>query len=106
MTANNRARRYPRLGLPKGMLVAWQCSGARTVSRISTIGRGGIFIATGTPARLGEIVRIAFDAPPGVVRALGLVRDSKPGCGMGIEFTAMSPEGRASLDVLLHRLLQ
>src|SRR5216684_2859467 len=38
-------RRFTRVALPKGMLVAWQYSGGRFVSRVSTLGLGGLFIA-------------------------------------------------------------
>jgi hypothetical protein len=100
------ARRYPRLGLPKGMLVAWQAGGKRIVSRVSTLGLGGIFIATKNPLPVGEALHLVFEVPSGEVRARAVVRDSKPGKGMGVEFTAMSFEGRAHLDRLLRRLLK
>lgn len=98
-------RRYPRLDLPKGMLVAWQAGAKRTVSRVSTLGVGGIFIATGNPPPAGEALRLIFEIPSGVVRARGVVRVSQPGRGMGVEFTAMSSGGRVRLDQLVRRLL-
>jgi hypothetical protein len=98
-------RRYPRLDLPKGMLVAWQGSEQKTVSRVSTLGSGGIFIATGNPPPAGEVLRVIFDLPSGVVRARGVVRFSQPGRGMGVEFTAMSSDGRVRLDQLVRHLL-
>ncbi len=94
------------MGLPKGMLVAWQSGGQRKVSRVSTIGLGGIFIATPTPPPVGEIIRLVFDVPSGEVRARAVVRSSQPERGMGVEFTAMSSEARARLERLLKRLLQ
>jgi hypothetical protein len=106
MTAASRPRRYPRLGLPDGMLVAWQAGGQRIVSRVSTLGLGGIFITTTDPPPIGQAVGLIFDVPSGEVRARAVVRDSQPGRGMGIEFTAMSFEGRARLDGLLRSLLK
>lgn len=100
------SRRYGRLGLPKGMLVAWQASGKRTVSRVATLGLGGIFISTPKPPPVGEIVRLVFDVPSGEVRARAIVRSSLAGRGMGVEFTAMDLEARAHLDRLLKRLLR
>jgi PilZ domain len=94
------------MGLPKGMLVAWQAGGQRTVSRVSTLALGGIFIATKNPPSVGEVLRLIFDVPSGEVRARAVVRDSQPGRGMGVEFTAMSSEARARLDRLLRRLLK
>ena len=104
VTAKN--RRYSRLGLPKGMLVAWQGAKQREVSRVSTIGMGGIFISAAEPPPIGEIVRLVFDTPSGEVRARAIVRSSEQGRGMGVEFTEMSLQARARLDRLLKRLLR
>jgi len=101
----NRKRRYARVGLPQGMLVAWQGVGQRIVSRVSTLGLGGLFIRTAQPPPIGDIVRLFFEVPGGEVRARAVVRDSKPGHGMGVEFTSMGHEDRARLDRLLKRLL-
>jgi len=99
-------RRYSRLGLPKGMLVAWQGPGQRTVSRVSTLGLGGIFISTPFPPPVGSVVRLLFEVPNGEVRARAVVRSSEAGRGMGVEFTAMSLDARARLHKLLKRLLR
>ncbi|MBI3670220.1 MAG: PilZ domain-containing protein [Acidobacteria bacterium] len=98
-------RRYPRVGLPKGMLVAWQSGGERVVSRVSTLGLGGLFISTPEPPAVGEVVKLLFEVPDGEVHARGVVRDSLPGKGMGVAFTAMDQEARARLQQLLRRLL-
>lgn len=87
------------------MLVAWQASGERVVSRIATLGLGGLFIVTPEPPAMGEIIRLFFEVPGGEVRARAVVRDSQRGKGMGVEFTSMGPEARARLHRLLKRLL-
>lgn len=97
-------RRYPRIGLPRGMSVAWQAGGERIVSRVGTLGLGGIFIHTRMPPAVGEVVKLVFDVPGGEVRARAVVRSSTAGRGMGVEFTAMQPEARARLTQLLRRL--
>lgn len=97
-------RRYPRIGLPKGMHIAWQCGGLRTVARVATLGLGGLFIRADKPPAVGEVIRVFFEVPGGEVRATAVVRDSQPGKGMGIEFAAMDPEPRARLLRLLRRL--
>ena len=104
--ASTRTRRYPRVGLPKGMLIAWQSSGERIVSRVATLGLGGLFISTPDPPAVGEIVRLFFEVPGGEVRARAVVRSSQPSKGMGVEFTAMGVEARARLHRLLKRLLE
>jgi hypothetical protein len=98
-------RRYPRIGLPKGMHIAWQAGGQRTVARVATLGLGGLFIHAANPPAIGEIIRLYFEVPGGQVRATAIVRDSQPGRGMGIEFASMDPEPRARLLQLLRRLL-
>ncbi len=103
-TSSAAQRRYPRIGLPKGMSVAWQAGGDRIVSRVGTLGLGGIFIYTRVPPAIGEVVKLVFDVPGGEVRARAVVRSSQTGRGMGVEFTAMQPEARARLTQLLRRL--
>ncbi len=99
-------RRYQRIGLPKGMMVAWQSSDQRIVSRVGTLGLGGLFICTNRPPPVGTPLRLLFELPGGEVRARAIVRDSVPGTGMGVEFTSMAYEGRARLQQLLKRLLR
>jgi hypothetical protein len=98
-------RRYPRIGLPRGMFVAWQGVGERVVSRVQTLGLGGLFIETSNPLRVGDLIRLYFEVPGGEVRARAVVRVSDRGKGMGVEFTSMGPEARGRLHALLQRLL-
>ena len=97
-------RRYPRVGLPKGMSVAWQAGGERIVSRIGTLGLGGLFIYTQRSAAVGDVLKLVFDTPGGEVRARAVVRSYEAGRGMGVEFTSMQSEARARLTQLLRRL--
>ena len=99
-------RRYPRVGIPRGLYVAWSTRGERTVSRVATIGLGGLFIKTDQPPAIGERLQLAFEVPGGIVRAAGIVRDSEPKRGMGVEFTSMNADARARLSHLLRRLLR
>lgn len=99
-------RRYPRVELPKGMLVAWQCGAHREFSRISTLSLGGIFILTPVPAAAGTLIQLVFEVPGGHVRARGTVVYVQPGKGMGIQFRGMVAGERARLAHLLKRLLQ
>src|SRR5258707_980940 len=101
MTSEKKTRRYSRVGLPKGMLVAWEHSGIRNVSRVSVLALGGLFISTPKPPPNGDTIRLIFEIPGGEVRARALVRDCQPGKGMGIEFTSMGQEARARLNRLM-----
>lgn len=98
-------RRYARIGLPKGMLIAWEAAGKREVSRVGTLGVGGLFIYTCDPPPVGDSIKLQFDVPGGDVRARAVVRTSHKGRGMGVEFTFMTPEARGQLYHLLRRLL-
>jgi Tfp pilus assembly protein PilZ len=88
------------------MLVAWEAGGKRTVSRVATLGLGGLYIPTKSPPAVGEVVRLVFQLPGGEVRARALVRTSEVGKGMGIAFTWMNQESRAKLNQLMKRLMQ
>jgi hypothetical protein len=83
------------------MMVAWEHFGIRTVSRVRVLAVGGIFITTPKPPPEGDTIRLLFEVPGGDVRARAVVRDSKAGKGMGVEFTAMGQEARARLNLLM-----
>jgi PilZ domain len=101
MTSEKKSRRYSRVGLPAGMLVAWEHFGIRRVSRVSVLAVGGLFISTPEPPPNGDTIRLIFEVPGGEVRARALVRDSQPRKGMGVEFTDMRQEARARLNHLM-----
>jgi len=104
MTTNKKVRRYERVALPKGTLVAWEHSGLRKISSLSVLALGGLFISTPEPPAAGEVIKLVFEVPGGEVRARAVVCDSQPGKGMGIQFTAMGQDARARLQQLMKTL--
>jgi PilZ domain len=102
----DKQRRYPRVGLQHDMQVAWQAIGGRVVSRIITVGLGGLFISATEPPPVGDVIRLYFEIPGGEIRARAVIRSSIPGEGMGVEFTSMGPEARGRLAQLLKRLMR
>jgi hypothetical protein len=104
MNSKKSARRYARVGLPTGMLVAWEHAGIRKVSRVSVLALGGLFISTPDPLPNGDVIQLIFDVPGGEVRGRALVRDCQPRKGMGVEFTSMGQEARARLHHLMNVL--
>ena len=90
-------RRYVRVKSPD-ILVAWQGSTRRSVSRLETLGLGGMFVLTRQPAPLSSMLRLLLDLPVGEVRARAVVRRVNPLKGMAVEFVAMSQEDRARLN--------
>src|SRR5258708_27426739 len=88
-------RRYPRITMPKGMLVAWQCIDGKGISRIVTLGLGGLFASTPDPAPVGTLLKLLFDVQGGEVRARAIVKNIKPGEGMAAPFIEMGYGKRA-----------
>ena len=101
MSTKKKSRRYVRVGLPKGMLVAWEHSGIRKVSRVGVLAVGGLFITTPDPPPVGDTIQMIFEVPGGEVRARAIVRDSQRNKGMGVEFTSMGQQARARLNRLM-----
>jgi len=99
-------RKRPRVVLPKGMNISWRARGESVLSKVETISAGGISIVALEPPPKGELLHVCFEVPTGEVSAQAIVRHSRSGVGMGVEFTAMSDEGRARLDQLLQKLLR
>ncbi len=85
------------------MFVAWQAAGKRTVTRAESMGLGGLFLHAPAPPSVGSIVELIFDVTSGSVRARAVVRHSKPGKGMGVEFVHMRFEDRARLNQFLRQ---
>lgn len=99
-------RRYERISLPRGMTVAWYGGGDSQVSRVRTLGSGGLFLSADHVRPIGTSLTPLFEVPGGFVQAEAVVRDVSPGEGMGVESTNVSPQARVLLDDLLKRLLQ
>lgn len=99
-------RRHERISLPMGMFVAWYGADQQQISRVKTLGKGGLLISVCNPPPVGTHLKLAFEVPGGCFQADGVVRDIVPGEGMGVEFTTMVPRGRILLDQLLRRLLR
>lgn len=98
-------RRYARVALAKGMLVAWQCADGRGVARAATLGLGGLFMSTPDPPPAGTLVKLLFEVPGGEVRARAIVKNIEPGAGMAVAFIDMDHSDRARLSQLLQRLI-
>jgi hypothetical protein len=104
MPGSTTERRYARVKTPKGCVVAWQGPSQRHVSRVKTMGLGGLFISTNDPPQVGSTIQLLFDASSGEVRARAVVRSVVAGQGMGIEIISMQPEHRARLARWLQHL--
>jgi tetratricopeptide (TPR) repeat protein len=95
----NERRSHPRVYAPKGMIVAWRSGTQQGVSRMGTMGIGGIFLHTPEPPEKGATLELLFDLATGAeVRARAVVRNSRPGKGMGVKFVHMRAEDRSRLN--------
>jgi hypothetical protein len=99
-------RRHGRIGLPQGMLVAWYGGGEQRVSRVKTLGMGGLFVAEPNAPSVGTNLRLSFEVPGGSVHVEAIVRNVTPGEGMGLEFTKLNIRDRVLMEILLRRLLR
>ena len=99
-------RRHERISLPKGMVVAWYGGGQQQVSRVKTLGMGGLFVCGDHTLSIGADLRLVFEVPGGMVQAQAVVRNIVPGEGMGVEFVNMNAEDMVLLERLLQRLLR
>ncbi len=98
-------RRYPRIQTPKGVWVAWQIEGQKqSVSRVSDLNLGGLFIDTPSPLALGTVLSVLLAVPEGEIRARSTVRNTTSE-GMGVEFTEIAKADRARLEALITRLI-
>lgn len=88
------------------MTVAWYGGGDSQVSRVRTLGSGGLFLSADHERPIGTSLTLLFEVPGGFVQAEAVVRNVSPGAGMGVEFTNVGPQARVLLDDLLKRLLQ
>jgi tetratricopeptide (TPR) repeat protein len=99
---NNERRSHPRVYGPKGMFVAWRAGTQQGVSRMGTMAMGGLFLHTTDPPAAGSTLELLFDIATGAeVRARAVVRNSRPGKGMGVKFVHMRSEDRSRLNQFL-----
>ena len=104
MTTSTGTRRYPRMKPPKGLGVTWETATHTYASRAETLGLGGLFIRTKEPPATGTIIQLLIEIPGGRVRARAIVRDVKPGEGMGVGIVSMGPDDRSRLNTFLSQL--
>jgi hypothetical protein len=84
--------------------VCWGAYGFDDTSRVQDLSSSGMFLLTRESKPVGSITRIHFLVEEGQIRAEAIVRHVKPGCGLGMEFTAVLEEDRQRLAGLMKRL--
>src|SRR5467141_2998732 len=93
-----------RVGTPQGVRVYWRCNGHDDLSSVSDLSPRGLFIETSDTRPLGATVKIDFLVQEGQIRAEAVVRHVKPGSGLGLKLTTLTPEDGPRLTALMTRL--
>ena len=100
-----RSRRHcPRVETPHGVWVYWNCKRLEDTSRVRDLSMGGLFVETEEARDVDAAIRLDFLAQEGQIRAKAVVRHVKPGSGLGLKFTALTPEDSPRLTELMTRL--
>ncbi len=73
-------------------------AGLRLMGRISDLSEGGCFVDIMSPLDTGLRTHVRIRKGEESVEAVGIVRYSKPGMGMGIEFVEVSDASRRVLE--------
>jgi len=99
-------RRYQRIPTPKGLWVAWQHNNSQAVSRVRDLNVGGLFVSTPAAVPEGAIVQILLSVPEGEIKGQAVVRNARPGEGIGVEFKDLNAQDADRLEKLVARLLR
>jgi len=103
-TATPSRRFNSRIEIPEGLWVYWRCDERDETARIRDVSLGGLFVETAKPRPVGLTAKVDFLVQEGQIRADAVVRHVKPGCGLGLKFTAVSDGDRPRFIALLNRL--
>ena len=99
------SRRFSsRVAAPGDVHVCWGCAGYDDTSHVQNLSSGGLFLQTRKSKPLGTKTSLHFLVEEGQIRADAVVCHVKPGCGLGLKFTAIRDEDRRRLAVLMKRL--
>ena len=102
-------RRHPRLlGYGREVWIGQDGIFSRTDERVSNISSGGAFIETAQSFSKNTVLSLRFkvgDAKD-FISCAAIVRNSRPGEGLGVEFLDLSPEAKGELEAFLARELK
>ena len=97
-------RHYSRVETPHEVWVYWNCKGRGDTSQVRDLSTGGLFVETEEARDVDTKVRLDFLVQEGQIRAEAVVRNVKPGSGLGLRFTALTAEDGPRLTALVTRL--
>jgi len=85
-------RRFPRVACRIEATVLDELSAMNLPVKVTDISFGGCYVEMLAPLPVNSSVELALDTSQGAIHARGKVVAAQTGMGMGIAFTAMSPE--------------
>jgi PilZ domain len=99
------SRRFSsRVGTLGDVHVCWGSVGYDDTSQVRDLSPRGLFVLTRKTKAVGAKTSLYFLVAEGQIRAEAVVRQVKPGRGLGLQFTAVCEEDRRRLADLLKRL--
>lgn len=99
--------RQTSVGRAQRRFIRYICSGGAKVgapgtvpgwTRLKNISLGGCYLETASPMAIGTPLNLQIGCEGLQFQAAGIVKCSHPGFGMGVEFTKLANEARASLE--------
>ena len=85
-------RRFPRVACRIEATVLDELSAMNLPVKVTDISLGGCYVEMLAPLPINSVVELALDTSQGAIHAHGKVVAAQTGMGMGIAFTAISPE--------------
>ncbi len=89
--AGRERRRYPRISCRGSVTFRREGGAGQETGALQVLGEGGCYVETATAAPCFSHLDLFVNAEGLELRALGEVRDSRAGLGMGIAFGEMNP---------------
>jgi hypothetical protein len=96
----NERRKYPRQTCRIEAVVSTEDSSVRLPGRVTDISLNGCYVEMLSPLPEGSHIEISMNPGDTVIHALGQIQTSQMGLGMGVIFTAVSPEDHEKLRKL------
>jgi hypothetical protein len=102
-TRGRKSGRKSRTKIPRELSVSWRADGPSSISRVREVSVSGIFVSTDKPPKKGSRIQLLFSLPAGEVRVDGVVRHTRAGRGMGVEFTRVAKGDYARMREVIRR---
>jgi PilZ domain len=97
-------RKERRVATPSGMWVSWKFEKQRHTSRVLDFSISGAFLVSDDIVAVGTPLKLIFAMVEGELKLDAVVRNSRAGQGMGVEFVSVAGKELALIIKALKRL--